>query len=82
MPGPRILLLRQARNTAIALETLPLRQTLYYLPPAPKVIPDLRMLRRLLPEITVFITETLRYKQTLLTYKGMRDTRIPLLLKA
>ena len=40
------------------------------------------MLRRLLPEITVFITETLRYKQTLLTYKGMRDTRMPLLPKA
>ena len=45
MPGPRILLLRQATNTAIALETSPLRQGLHHLPPAPEVMPDLRMLQ-------------------------------------
>ena len=45
-------------------------------------MPGPRMLRRLLPEITVFITETLRYKQTLLAYEGMRDTRMPLPPKA
>ena len=32
IPNPYVLLLRQAKKTAITLETSPLRQSLYYLP--------------------------------------------------
>ena len=41
MPGPRILPLRQARKTAIALQTLPLRQAFYYLVLTPVLTPGI-----------------------------------------
>ena len=83
MPGPYMLPLRQAKKTAIALETSFLKQGLHYshlLPPAPKVMLELRMLLLLLPEITVSGTETLTTKQPLYIAEVILDLRmLPLL---
>ena len=65
MPGPRILLLRQARNTVIALQTSSLKQALYRLPPALKGIPGPRMLLLRQARNTVIALETLPLRQTL-----------------
>ena len=58
------------------METLRCKQTLL----AAEVKPDLRMLRRLPPETTVFAIETLTAKQTLHAAEVMLDLRmLPLL---
>ena len=75
MLGPYMLLFRQARNTAFALETLLFRQGLYYSNPGPKVMPELRTLLWLPAEITLVWMETLKGRQTLYAYRGMPDTR-------
>ena len=60
-----------------------MKQGLYHshlLPPAPEVMPELRMLPLLLPEITVSGTETLTVKQPLHIAEVMLDLRMLLLL--
>ena len=65
MPGFRVLPLRQATNTAIALETSLLRQPLHYLTPSLKGMPGPRILPLRQARKTAIASETSPLRQTL-----------------
>ena len=82
MPDPYVLPLRQARKTAIALETSPLKQALYPLAPVFEGMPGPRILLLRQAKNTAVRSENRSSKQGLPTLNEMPDTRMPLLGKA